>query len=197
MHRPTAHAKTGCVTSADVFQDRLLEEPPTANASATDRRRYAQLVQRAAQICGDCPLQAGCLYRAVAEYDVSGFVGGTTQRQRAEIRRRLGIRVDPEDFDTLAGVTGPNRQVDHTEVVRLRNADPNETLENIARRLGCSLSTVKRHLRRARSEAGDRAEKTTGDDTVRELDRARKVSPGQVMALALQVVAVRAIGRAA
>jgi hypothetical protein len=82
---------------------------------------------------------------------VYGFVAGTTVRQRHEIRTELEVTVDPDDFDTLAGVTSPNRQIDHDEVVRLRTANPHESLESIAQRLGCSLSTVKRHLRRARN----------------------------------------------
>ncbi len=173
---------TGCVTFAAVFQDRLLEEPPTQNAPAADRRRYAELVERAAEVCARCPFQDGCLYQAVAEHDVAGFVAGTTQRQRNEIRRRLGVRVEPEDLDTLAGVTAPNRQVDHDEVVRLRSANPNETLENIAQRLGCSLSTVKRHLRRARVE--------DDDGTVRELKRIRRVTALEVAVMTLQVLAL-------
>ena len=173
---------TGCVTFAAVFQDRLLEEPPTQNAPAADRRRYADLVEQAAAVCARCPFQDGCLYQAVAEHDVAGFVAGTTQRQRNEIRRRLGVRVEPEDLDTLAGVTAPNRQVDHDEVVRLRNANPNQTLENIAQRLGCSLSTVKRHLRRARAE--------DDDDTVRELKRIRRVTALEVTVMTLQVLAL-------
>ncbi len=80
-----------------------------------------------------------------------GFVAGTTPRQRHEIRAELEVTVEPDDFDTLAGVTSPNRQIDHDEVVRLRAANPHESLESIAQRLGCSLSTVKRHLRRARN----------------------------------------------
>ncbi|HZA05629.1 MAG TPA: helix-turn-helix domain-containing protein, partial [Propionibacteriaceae bacterium] len=51
-----------------------------------------------------------------------------------------------------------HRQVDHDEVVRLRHAHPDESLETIARRLGCSLSTVKRHLRRERRDPGVRRE---------------------------------------
>lgn len=183
-------AATACVTFSVVFQDRLLEEPPTGNASAADRRRYAELLAQAGEICARCPFREGCLYRAVAEHDVAGFVGGTTQRQRSDIRRRLGVQVTPEDFDTLAGVTAPNRQVDHDEVVRLRNANPNETLENIAQRLGCSLSTVKRHLRRARAD--------DTDDTVRDLKRVTRVSTAQVMAVALPMLALaRTISRAA
>jgi len=40
--------------------------------------------------------------------------------------------------------------VSHEEVLRLRAQYPNDSLESLAMRLGCSLSTVKRHLRRAR-----------------------------------------------
>lgn len=173
---------TGCVTFSAVFQDRLLEEPPTGNAAAAERRRYSELIQQAGEVCARCPFREGCLYQAVAEHDVAGFVGGTTQRERNEIRRRLGVQVQPEDFDTLAGVTAPNRQVDHDEVVRLRNANPNETLERIAQRLGCSLSTVKRHLRTARAGQGEAG--------VRQLNRAARVSRTQVMAVALQVLLI-------
>jgi hypothetical protein len=134
-----------------VFQDPLLERLPTGGAPAEDRRRAAELVATAAAACGSCPLAASCLYRAVVEHDVAGFVAGTTPRQRAEIRRRLGVVVHPEDFDTLAGVVGGGRQVDHEEVLRLRAAHPDESLETLAGRLGCSLSTVKRHLRRERT----------------------------------------------
>ena len=50
--------------------------------------------------------------------------------------------MEPENFDTLAGVTGRHHQVNHSEVVRLRHAKPDESLEMLAHRLGCSLSTV-------------------------------------------------------
>lgn len=142
---------TGCVESASLFQNPLMEEPPNTNASADERRRYQTLLHRAQQVCAECPLQQKCLYNAVVKHDVSGFVAGTTRRDRLEMRRELGITVEPEDFDTLAGVTGRHRQVDHDEVVRLRKANPHESLETLAQRMGCSLSTVKRHLRKARN----------------------------------------------
>jgi AraC-like DNA-binding protein len=110
------------------------------------------LITTAQAACRACPLITDCLYRAIVEYDVAGYVAGTTPLQRALIRRRLDITVEPENFDALAGVTGPNHPVDHSEVVRLRTANPHETLEMLAQRLGCSLSTVKRHLRRERRE---------------------------------------------
>lgn len=142
-----------CVTTKDLFQDPLVEEPPTSSAPAATRRRYDGMVRRAESICNGCPLMASCLYDAVVKYDVDGFCGSTTRKERQEIRNLLGVTVTPEDFDTLAGVTARHRQVDHDEVVRLRNANPHESLEMLAHRLGCSLSTVKRHLRKARNQA--------------------------------------------
>ena len=139
-----------CVELAFVFQDPLLEEPLPASAPTAVRRRYATLVGQAEQACASCPLIQDCLYAAVVRHDVAGYVGGTTPEQRFRIRRALQISVAPEDLDTLAGVTGRHRQVDHDEVLRLRSARPDESLETLAHRLGCSLSTVKRHLRRER-----------------------------------------------
>ena len=140
-----------CVAAAEVFCNPLLEEPLPSAANSTQRQARAVLVARAGEACASCPMFSSCLYSAVVDHDVYGFVAGTTARQRSEIRAELDITVEPEDLDTLAGVTSPNRQIDHHEVVRLRNANPHESLETIAQRLGCSLSTVKRHLRRERS----------------------------------------------
>ena len=140
-----------CARLPRVFQDPLLEEPPTAAAPADDLYRYAELVSDAAATCQRCPLVVDCLYRAVVEHDVTGYVAGTTARQRLEIRRRLGVDLQADDFDTLAGVLGGSRPLDHDEVLRVRAAHPDETLEVLAVRLGCSLSTVKRHLRRERN----------------------------------------------
>ena len=141
---------TGCVQYASLFQDPLLEEPPTASAPVEVRRRHAVLEREADSLCHACPVLEKCLYAAVVHHDVAGYVAGTTRKQRAELRSQLGVRVEPEDFDTLSGVTRHHRQVDHDEVVRLRHANPHESLEQLAQRLGCSLSTVKRHLRHER-----------------------------------------------
>ena len=160
MPAPTAirpaTPRPGCVESAAIFQDPLIEEPTRHGATRADRARYAELVTTAEGICLSCPIRQACLYTAVVEHDVSGYVAGTTLQQRREIRRRLGVVVEPEDLDTLAGVVGGHRQVDHDEVVRLRSANPHESLEQIAQRLGCSLSTIKRHLRRERKEPSTR-----------------------------------------
>ena len=146
----TSTVAASCAVLREVFQHPLREEPPTRAALAAERRQHAELVAAASTACSGCPLVAPCLYRAVVEHDVAGFAGGTTARQRREIRRLLDVTVRPEDLDTLAGVVG-GRQVDHQEVLRLRAAHPDESLEVLAGRLGCSLSTVKRHLRRERT----------------------------------------------
>ncbi|MDO5498201.1 MAG: WhiB family transcriptional regulator [Propionibacteriaceae bacterium] len=149
----TESTTQGCLEFAALFQHPLLEEPPTASAPSDQQRQYLMLTRKAENICRACPLMQQCLYNAVVKHDVAGYAGATTARQRAEIRSRLAITVTPEDLDTLAGITARHRHVNHDEVVRLRNANPHESLETLAHRLGCSLSTVKRHLRRHRNEA--------------------------------------------
>jgi DNA-directed RNA polymerase specialized sigma24 family protein len=144
-----------CASSPEVFQDPLVEDPPRGGLTRADRERQTRLLASARATCGGCPLRTACLYDAVVTHDVAGIAGGTTARQRSDVRRRLGVVVEAEDLDTLAGVVGA-RQVDHDEVLRLRRAHPDETLEQLAQRLGCSLSTVKRHLRRARQAPAER-----------------------------------------
>ena len=174
-----------CVGRPELFQHPLLETPPRTGAPAAERREHAALVAAADATCRRCPLADDCLYRAVVEHDVAGHVAGTTARQREEIRRRLDVVVEPEDFDTLAGVTGGQRQVDHDEVLRLRAAHPDESLEVLAGRLGCSLSTVKRHLRRERrSPSAPRV-------------RRPRPRPAQVLAVAAEVTAGSGDHRAA
>lgn len=149
--RITPAPQPACTRLVRVFQDPLLEEPGRHSADQADRRAHAELAATAGAACRACPMVTACLYSAVVEYDVAGYVAGTTARQRSEIRRRLGVTVRPEDFDTMAGVVGGGRQIDHAEVLRLRTAHPDESLESLAGRLGCSLSTIKRHLRRERN----------------------------------------------
>lgn len=142
---------TPCVESADVFQHPLLEDYPT-QLTAGERTQQAALQSRAEAACLACPLFEKCLTMAVLEHDVAGYVAASTPRQRTQMRNLLGVSVKPDNFDTLTGASTPNTKVDHEEVLRVRKAHPDESLEALAERLGCSLSTVKRHLRRARRE---------------------------------------------
>ena len=82
MPNPTpaapARVRARCVELASVFQSPLLEEPLGSAAPTAVRRRHAELIGQAQAACRDCPLIAGCLYAAVVEHDVAGFVAGTT-----------------------------------------------------------------------------------------------------------------------
>ena len=166
---------TPCVQFSNVYLHPLLEESQTATTQA-NRREQAMLRSQAEKLCASCPMFAQCLTEAVTKFDVSGFVAGTTRRQRQEIRTRLGVSVVEDDLDTYAGVNS-GRQFDRNEIHRLRTANPNEPLSSIAARIGCSVSTVKRHLRRIEREGLP----TRPSDT-------RTVTPEEVMAVADDVV---------
>ncbi|MBB1572135.1 MAG: WhiB family transcriptional regulator [Propionibacterium sp.] len=168
---------TPCVKFASLFQDPLLEDEAASVGTAADLRAQAALMARAASLCGECPLRAECLVEAVVSHDVAGFVAGTTESQRREIRSRLDVTVTPEDLDIFAGVSS-GRNFDHAEIHRLRQANPNQSLSTIAARVGCSVSTVKRHLRRADA---------SGQDTVKPIKK-RKPSRKEVMEAAAEVL---------
>lgn len=143
---------TPCVTFANVFLHPFLDDAATP-ASHNDRREQSVLRAQAESMCESCPLLASCLTDAVTRFDISGFVAGTTRRQRQEIRSRLGVEVTQDDLDTFVGVSS-GRQFDRHETYRLRIANPAQPLSMIAAKIGCSVSTVKRHLRRIEADGG-------------------------------------------
>lgn len=154
LHRTRAD-RAACIADPALFQHELLEGPVPSRGDGDRRREATLLAARAAAACSDCPLFESCLYDAVVKHDVAGFVAGTTEAQRTRMRAALGVKVEAEDLDAFAGVIGGGRRLDHEEVLRLRNANPHESLDVLAMRLGCSLSTIKRHMRRARAAAGE------------------------------------------
>jgi hypothetical protein len=124
---------------------------------------------------------AECLHRAVVEVDVAGFLACTSEADRKRMRRDLGIEVelDQSPYGTARVGGGP---VDHDAVVAARRAYPEDTNKQLAERLGCSPSTIKRHLRQERERAEDvpvvveeRPEPTVSDvlDAFDRLDCAR------------------------
>lgn len=143
-----------CATNPALYQHELLESPPVQSKVTQARwAEYREVLDEARAACAGCPLFVDCLYRAVAQVDVSGYVGCTTTRERRKIRRMLGVSVAAEDLDEATGIRVEGRPLDHQTVLATRAAHPDDTFEQLAGRLGCSLSTVKRHLRRARQEA--------------------------------------------
>ena len=144
-------ATTPCVTYSNVFLHTLLEDGITPT-NRSERHEQQMLRSQAEKMCSGCPLLSKCLSDAVTKFDVAGFVAGTTKRQRSEIRARLGVQVAAEDLDSFLGMSS-NRQFDRYEIHKMRSANPGQPLSAIAAKVGCSVSTVKRHLRRLEEEA--------------------------------------------
>ena len=167
--------QTPCMTYTNVFLHPLLDDTQPASKQS-NRREQAMLRTQAEKLCASCPIQAQCLTDAITKFDVNGFVAGTTKRQRQEIRHRLGVVVSEDDFDIYAGVNS-GRQFDRNEIHRLRMANPNEPLSAIAARVGCSVSTVKRHLRRIERDGlapTPRKAKPTPVDVMRAADEIKR-----------------------
>lgn len=152
MTSTTANRVPPCSLLTEVFHHPFLEEDASP-ANAEQRRLHRTLTTRATEVCMSCPHFDDCLETAISGHDIAGFVAGTTSRQRTRIRNLLHVEVKPDDMDALVGILSSGRQIATHDVVRLRRAHPDEPLDFIAQSLGCSLSTVKRHLRRARAQA--------------------------------------------
>ncbi len=146
-----------CAFELDVYHDEQLDTPP-AQTDITAAEWESLAVKRATahRQCAGCPLMVDCLYRAVVEVDVSGYVACTTETDRQLIRQQLGIQIQqpatPYGAARIGG--GP---VSHEAVITVRQAYPKDTCHQLSERLGCSTSTVKRHLRRAREQKRDEA----------------------------------------
>lgn len=141
-----------CALQPELFQDAALIDPPKPrDVSAAQWRDYLHKTEVARQRCASCPVLAECLYRAVVEVDVAGYLACTTQEQRELMRRDLGIAIDESEALALVGRAGRG-PVTHELVLETRAEHPEDTYQQLADRLGCSLSTIKRHLRRARRE---------------------------------------------
>lgn len=142
-----------CAMSPEMYQDDVLLSPPSRReVSAEEWRSYQAKKAIAHRRCAGCDVFDACLYRAVVDVDVSGFLACTSEADRRRMRRDLGIEVDFDQnpYGTARVGGGP---VDHEAVIAARRAHPDDTNRQLAERLGCSPSTIKRHLRQAREQA--------------------------------------------
>ena len=90
-----------CAHEPDLFE----EVAAAASVGASPVPAVTQRLADAHRSCAGCPMLVDCLYRAVVEVDVSGFVACTTEADRAEIRRQLGIELvqsTSKDWQRLA-----------------------------------------------------------------------------------------------
>lgn len=171
-----------CALTPEMYQDEVLLSPPSRrDVSAEQWRDYQAKRSVAHRRCAGCDVFDECLYHAVVDVDVSGFLACTSEIERRKMRRDLGIEIhlDSSPYGTARVGGGP---VDHTEVIAARKAHPDETCRQLAERLGCSTSTVKRHLRQEREGRASNAvavmDQPTMDqvlDSFDRLDTARRV----------------------
>jgi hypothetical protein len=148
-----------CAHEPEVYLDELLHSPP-ARTDVTEAQWETLTVKQATahRRCAGCPLMVDCLYRAVVEIDVSGYVACTTEHDRHAIRRQLGIEIQQSSTTAYGAARVGGGPVNHEVVMTARHAYPKDTCHQLAERLGCSTSTIKRHLRRAREQKLDVAD---------------------------------------
>jgi hypothetical protein len=141
-----------CATVPEDYQDDPLHALAGAEISAAESERLHVKRASAHRRCAGCAIMVDCLYRAVVEVDVSGFVACTTEDDRAEIRRQLGVEIQQSSTTPYGAARVGGGPVGHEAVMAARHAYPKDTCQQLAERLDCSTSTVKRHLRRDREE---------------------------------------------
>ena len=147
-----------CAMEPDVFHDEHLHNPPARHeVSAAEWRQLTAKRAAAHRQCAGCPLMITCLYRAVVEVDVSGFVACTTEDDRLTIRRHLGIEIQQPSMTPFGAPRVGGGPVSHEAVMTIRHAYPKDTCQQLAERLECSTSTIKRHLRRERDRKSEAA----------------------------------------
>ncbi len=144
-----------CISAPGVFNDETLHNPPARHeVSFSEWEHLTAQRATAHRQCAGCPLMVECLYRAVVEMDVSGFVACTTENDRHKIRAELGIQVSQPAI-ACGGARVGGGPLSHDAVMMMRHAYPKDTCRQLAERLDCSTSTIKRHMRRAREMKKD------------------------------------------
>lgn len=137
--RPAA-ATLSCATRTDLFHHRL--DPDK------DTRSDPDAVREARKLCKACPLFTECLGNALVGPEVAGFVAGTTESERAKMRRALRLsqrRVEVDEYVT--GRSSRTTGVDYDKLRALVERAPALSTSEIAHRAGCSESAVKRFRR--------------------------------------------------
>lgn len=142
-----------CAMAPEMYQDEDLLNPPSRReVTAAEWRRIQAKRAEAHHRCAGCPVLADCLYRAVVEVDVSGFVACTSETDRRRMRRQLGVEVQMTPTPSYGASRVGGGPVNHESVLAARRAHPDDTCRQLAERLGCSTSTIKRHLRQEREQ---------------------------------------------
>ena len=140
-----------CAQSPEAYLDESLQAS-VSTLNAAEREQLNATKAALHRQCAGCPLLVDCLYRAVVMVDVSGYAACTTESERALIRERLNIEVVRSTLTPYGAPRVGGGPVSHEAVLTSRQAYPKDTCQQLAERLGCSTSTIKRHLRRDREQ---------------------------------------------
>ena len=141
-----------CADAPEAYLDEALQATSITTMSAAERDKLIATRAAIHRQCAGCPLLVECLYRAVVEVDVSGYVACTTEAERGIIREQLGVEVMRSTLTPYGAPRVGGGPVSHEAVLTARQAYPKDTCQQLAERLGCSTSTIKRHLRREREQ---------------------------------------------
>ncbi len=141
-----------CADAPEAYLDDALQATSGTTLSAAERDELNATRATIHRQCAGCPLLVDCLYRAVVEVDVSGYAACTTESERVLIRERLGIEVVRSTLTPYGAPRVGGGPVSHEAVLTSRQTYPKDTCQQLAERLGCSTSTIKRHLRREREQ---------------------------------------------
>lgn len=159
-----------CADKPEVYLDERLQSLFTkADVTRIEWEHLTEQRATAHRNCAGCPFLVDCLYRAVVEVDVYGYAACTTEAERQQIRTTLGIEIMQAPAGPFSAPRTGAGPIDHEAVITLRQSHPNDTCVQLAQRLGCSTSTVKRHLRRARQGKGQVEQLTRRAPTVDEV----------------------------
>ena len=141
-----------CADSPEAYLDEALQATSITTLSAAERDKLIATRAAIHRQCAGCPVFVDCLYRSVVEVDVSGYAACTTEAERVLIREQLGIEVVRSTLTPYGAPRVGGGPVSHEAVLTSRQAYPKDTCQQLAERLGCSTSTIKRHLRREREQ---------------------------------------------
>jgi len=118
-------------------------------------RQHTEYVDAARSLCHACPAFDDCLNRALTGKPVDGFVAGTNEEHRHQLRSILNIAEQREgDLSRAAGLAEQARgKVDDDVLYDAIRTNPDATNAALGRIVGCDPHTIARARRRLAAQA--------------------------------------------
>lgn len=154
---PGEYVETPCARETDLYLVELHPDAESVNEAAAARAR---------ELCQQCPIFTQCLTQALVGPPVSGFVAGTTDKDRRRMRRALKVserRIDLDEYALGSGNRGS--QVNYDRLAELLRRHPNADNATIASMADCSETSVKRFRSTGRVPKPRKAQTQTAPDS--------------------------------